>query len=70
MFALHGHLSQIFMCVYVSALRVCPQSRRPYPFTQVAGEDEVSGEGVGEGRVKLQHLKQGFPLDDVEVAVR
>ena len=44
--------------------------RTSYPFAQVAGEDEVSGEGVGEGRVKLQHLQQGFPLDDVEVAVR
>lgn len=40
-----------------------------YPFAQVAGEDEVSGEGVGEGRVKLQHLEQGFPLDDVKVAI-
>ncbi len=41
-----------------------------YPFAQVAGEDEVSGEGVGEGRVKLQHFEQSFPLDDVQVAVR
>lgn len=40
-----------------------------YPFPQVAGEDEVAGEGVGEGGVKLQHLEQGLPLDDVEVAV-
>lgn len=48
----------------------CPQSRTSYPLAKVAGEDEVSGEGVGEGRVKLQHLEQGFPLDDMEVAVR
>lgn len=40
-----------------------------YPLAQVAGEDEVPGEGVGEGRVELQHLEQGFPLDDVQVAV-
>ena len=51
------------LCVY-------QQSRVPYPLAQVAGEDEVAGEGVGEGGVKLQHLEQGFPLDDVEVAVR
>lgn len=49
---------------------MCPHSRISYPLAQVAGEDEVSGEGVGEGRVKLQHLEQGFPLDDVEVTVR
>lgn len=40
-----------------------------YPLAQVAGEDEVSGEGVCESGVKLQHLEQGVPLDDVEVAV-
>lgn len=41
-----------------------------HPLAQVAGEDEVAGEGVGEGRVKLQDLEQSFSLDDVEVAVR
>ncbi len=54
------------MCVCVCVC-VCVIS---YPFAQVAGEDEVSGEGVGEGRVKLQHFEQSFPLDDVQVAVR
>lgn len=41
----------------------------PYPLAQVAGEDEVAGEGVGEGGVELQHLEQSLPLDDVQVAV-
>lgn len=43
--------------------------RRSYPFSQVAGEDEVPGEGVGKGGVEVQHLQQGLPLDDVKVAV-
>ena len=66
------------MCPYVdiransfNSFPHCVQkSWRPYPLAQVAGEDEVAGEGVGEGRVELQHLEQGLPLDDVEVAVR
>lgn len=49
--------------------RVASCTKAPYPLAQVAGEDEVPGEGVGEGRVELQHLEQGFPLDDVQVAV-
>lgn len=40
-----------------------------YPLAQVTGEEEVPGEGVGEGRVELQHLEQGVPPDDVQVAV-
>lgn len=40
-----------------------------YPFAQVAGEEEVAGEGVGECGVELQDLQQSFSLDDVEVAV-
>lgn len=40
-----------------------------YPLAQVAGEDEVAGEGVGERRVELQHLHQGVSADDVQVAV-
>lgn len=28
-----------------------------YPLAEVAGEDEVSGEGVGEGCVELQHFE-------------
>lgn len=45
------------------------RSAGTYPFAQVAGEDEVPGEGVGEGGVKLQHLEQRLPLNDVKVAV-
>lgn len=41
----------------------------PYPLAQVTGEDEVAGERVGEGTVKLQNFEQSFPLDDVEVTV-
>lgn len=41
-----------------------------YPFSQVAGEDEVAGEGAGEGRVKLQHPHQSVSPDDVQIAVR
>lgn len=44
-------------------------SGQTHPLAQVAGEDEVAGERVGEGRVKLQNLEQRFPLDDVEIAV-
>lgn len=40
-----------------------------YPFAQVAGEEEVAGEGVGECGVELQDLQQSFSLDDMEVAV-
>lgn len=49
-----------------------PRKHHPqtsYPLAKVAGEDEVPGEGVGEGRVELQNLEQGLPLDDVQVAV-
>lgn len=28
-----------------------------YPLAEVAGEDEISGEGVGEGCVELQHFE-------------
>lgn len=40
-----------------------------YPFSQIAGEDQVAGERVGEGRVKVQHPHQSFPPDDVQIAV-
>ena len=40
-----------------------------YPLAEVAGEDEVAGEGVGEGGVEVEHLEQRLPLDDVQVAV-
>jgi len=55
--------------VYSCIVCVCPQWSIPYPLAQVAGEDEVAGEGVGEGGVELEHLEQGLPLDHVEVAV-
>lgn len=40
-----------------------------HPLPQVVGEEQISGEVVGEGRVELQHLLQGVALDDVQVAV-
>lgn len=40
-----------------------------HPFPQVVGQQQVSGEVVGEGRVELQHLLQSVALNDVEVAV-
>lgn len=45
------------------------QQQVSYPFAQVAGEDEVAGEGIGEGRVEVQDFEQGVPPDDVQVAV-
>lgn len=49
--------------------RAAFEHRQSYPLAQVAGEDEVSGEGVSKRGVELQHLQQGFPLNDVKVAV-
>ena len=40
-----------------------------HPLPQVVGENEVPGEGVGEGRVEFQHFLQGVPLDHMEVTV-
>lgn len=40
-----------------------------HPLPQVVGENEVPGEGVGEGCVEFQHFLQGVPLDHMEVTV-
>lgn len=41
----------------------------PYPFAQVAGEDEVAGEGVGERRVEVEHFEESVSVNDVQIAV-
>lgn len=51
-------------------LRVERKLKLPaHPLPQVVGENEVPGEGVGEGRVELQHFLQGVPFDHVQVTV-
>lgn len=40
-----------------------------HPLPQVVGENQVPGEGMGEGCVEFQHFLQCVPLDHVEVAV-
>lgn len=37
--------------------------------TQVVSQDEISGEGIRESLVKVQHLQQLIPLDRVEIAI-
>lgn len=45
------------------------RKQHTHPLPQVVGENEVPGEGVGEGRVEFQHFLQGVPLDHMQVAV-
>lgn len=40
-----------------------------HPLPQVVGENQVPGEGVGEGCVELQHFLKGIPLDHMQVTV-
>lgn len=40
-----------------------------HPLPQVVGENEVPGEGVGEGRVEFQHFLQGIPFNHMQVTV-
>lgn len=39
------------------------------PLPEIAGEDEVTWERVGESCVELQHLQQSFSLDHMQVTV-
>lgn len=40
-----------------------------YPFSQVVGQNEISGEGVWKGCVELQHFLQGIPLNHMQITV-
>lgn len=40
-----------------------------YPFSQVVGQNEISGEGVWKGCVELQHLLQGIPFNHMKITV-
>lgn len=64
-FDLFSSRTRVLVCRALNILCCCCC----YPFAQVAGEDEVAGEGVGEGRVEVQHFHQGVSADDVQVAV-
>lgn len=56
--------------MYRDSLLVEKRLRLPaYPLPQVVGENEVPGEGVGEGCVEFQHFLQGVPLDHMQVTV-
>lgn len=52
------------MCVCV-----CVCVSVSYPFAEVAGEDEIAGEGVGERRVEVEHFQQSVSVNDVQIAV-
>lgn len=40
-----------------------------YPFSQVVGQNEISGEGVWKGRIELQHFLQGISLNHMKITV-
>lgn len=40
-----------------------------YPFSQVVGQNEISGEGVWKGCVELQHFLQGIPFNHMQITV-
>lgn len=37
--------------------------------TKVVRQNEISGEGVSKGLIKIQHLQQPIPFDRVQIAV-
>lgn len=51
--------------IYCIVIHMCGT----YPLPEIAGEDKVTREGVGESCVEFQHFEQGLSLDHMQVTV-